>query len=207
MKRKIFRLIYIINIILIVSILAYLIYLALNKYNKKDSTEYIYEQFKGYQLKLASDLKYKNNDDEIILESSKENWSAIINIMNDPNNVVFNNIGRLEEILKFKGFDVSDLHVHTVDGIQYITMKRKMAENSMIPYMILGYYKPNNSQICEIMINDSIDGNNLNYHAFEEVVKMLKSAKYDQTKDEKYHYTSLTFKGTLQALYGEEETE
>ena len=112
-------------------------------------------------------------------------------------------------MLKYNGIEVSDLSVHTLDNQQYVTVKKKLnVENeNVMPYVILGYYKLNDDRIAEITLNDTTDRDNLNYSGFEEVVKILQSAKYDSVKDGEYKYWTLSLEKVLKELYGEEETE
>ena len=210
MKRKIFRIIYIINIVIIIAILAYLVYLAFSKYNNNsnNNVEYAYFQFRGYKLKIPTDIENNtNNDSELLLYSPKASWSARIVIVEDNNNDIFSNLDRLEEIYKHEGYDVSELKVHTLNDQQYVTVNRKMGDNAILKNVLLGYCRLNDNRLAEIMLNDSIDTSRLNYAGFESAVKILQSAEYDSAKDEEYNYWTLSLKKPLQELYGEESTE
>lgn len=209
MKRKVFKIIYIVNIVIIISILAYLIYLAFSIYNHNNGNnqEYKYAQYRGYQFKLTDDTQYNTrNDTELLLYNLNRNWHAKIIIMNDPNNDIFNNLERLEEMLKYNGNDVSNLYIHTLDDQQYVTVKKKVNDENVMPYVLLGYCKLNDNRIAEITLNDTIDENSFNYGGFEEVVKILQSAKYDSAKDAEYKYWTLSLEKTLKELYGEDAT-
>ena len=205
MNRKILRVIYIVNIIIIISILAYLIYTGFNKYNGNKNKPENYVQFNGYQLKLTTDLESENEDGAFLIHNLKEGWNARIIIMNDPNNAIFSNDTKVEEILRYKGYDVSDLFISKIDNQKYITLKMNMGEEATISSVLFGYYKPNDKHICEIMINDAADGTKLRYDAFEQVVKIFKSAKYDSVEDENYQYHTLILDKTLEELYGNQE--
>lgn len=205
MNKNVRRIILILNIIIIIVILGYLIYSFFIKY-KHDDEQFQIVNFNGYQFKVDNDLTFETKNDSILVGTVNAGWNATITIMNDPNNVVFSDINRMNEVLRFKGFDISDAVVHVLDDRQYVTFERRMSDDSLVPYVLFGYYKTNDSQICEIMLNDNIDVNKYNYDAFERVVKLLSDAEYDSEKDKEYHYVSLTLKGTLQALYGEEAT-
>ena len=204
MNKNIRRIILIINIVIIIAILSYLTY-SLVKYKYNSPIEQHIVDFKGYQFKIGNDLMIESKYDNILISQDNDSWGATITIMNDPNNVVFSNPNRMNEILRFKGFDISDGVVHTLNNEKYITFERKMSDESLVSYLLFGFYKPNDNQICEIMLSDSV--NRFNYDAFAKVVKVLHDAEYDSEKDSQYDYATLTLKGTLKELYGEEETE
>ena len=206
MKRKIFKIMYIINIIVIIAILTYLIYISFSKYRNSEVT------FRGYKLDKYEDLAYSFSEDTIAIDNDKDGWHANINIMNDPNNVVFSDTVRINEILRYKGYKITDGVVQNIGNEKYITFEMDASEyiKDGAAYFLFGYYKQNDDQICEIMINDTKNITNYKYDAFERVVNILNNTKYDAIENQKYHYATLTFKGTLQALYGEEaisETE
>ena len=194
---------YIVNIVIILLISAYLVYKAFGKSNDKED----YVQFKGYQLKVEQDLSYDIKENEILIMNQKEKWNALITIMGDPVNVVFANETRMQDILRYKGYEVNELAIQNFEGQKYITLEMQMNEKSVIEHTLIGYYKPNENSISEIIVTDIENGIEFRYDAFERVVKILHNAKYNQEEDQKYHYRSLTFEGTLKAMEEEQNNE
>ena len=133
---------------------------------------------KYFTYKIPKEVGYVLDEDKntIVMNSDENNWYANIEYMYDPNNVIFNNYDKMERVLNYNGYNVTETR-KIILGANDIYLFDMVLNNEKATVF---YQRDTNGFTYEITLYTE-DINHSEKAVINKIIGILNNAKFDDT--------------------------
>ena len=183
-KRKMFKIIMIILDVLAIVMLLFVTKKWIdNNKNKNENEElkdYRTVKYKKFTLNIPNSVQYEGID-EYTFRLANENYNAVVEIINNENNFVFDNYDRFYNTLLEDGYIINKYYSENIIETPVLIIDNYNNMNDTKLY----FFKILNPFAVKIILTNE---NNISENDLATIINILTNASYDYDSDKLYNY-------------------